>query len=111
MKNFYKISFASFTLLTFSLTLKAQTFTDVLGVDISTDVGWTEGGNFIDYDKDGDLDLFAGNNPRKSAVNYLYENDGLGNFTKIDTGIIVTDIVMTENGTWGDFDNDGWIGT
>lgn len=109
MKNLYKISFASLTLLTFSLTLKAQTFTDVFGVDISTDVGWTEGGNFIDYDKDGDLDLFAGNNPRKSAVNFLYENDGLGNFTKIDTGIIVTDIVMTENGTWGDFDNDGWI--
>jgi len=45
-------------LLIFTLTLSpvwAQNFTQIV---LPGDNGWTEGGNWIDYDDDGDLDLF-----------------------------------------------------
>jgi len=93
-------------LLIFTLTLSpvwAQNFTQIV---LPGDNGWTEGGNWIDYDDDGDLDLFLPNNRRSPNLNFLYRNDGNDVFAKVDTGIIVTDIVMSESGTWGDYDND-----
>jgi len=94
-------------LMIFTLTLSpvwAQNFTQIV---LPGDNGWTEGGNWIDYDDDGDLDLFLPNNRRSPNFNFLYRNDGNDVFAKVDTGIIVTDIVMSESGTWGDYDNDG----
>ena len=95
------------SLLIITLTLSsvwAQNFTRIVLTD---DNGWTEGGNWIDYDDDGDLDLFLPNNRRSANLNFLYRNDGNDVFTKVDTGVIATDIVMSESGTWGDYDNDG----
>jgi len=82
--------------LCYSTAAHAQNFTRIILAD---DNGWTEGGNWIDYDTDGDLDLFLPNNRRSPNLNFLYRNDGNDTFTKIDTGIIVTDAVMTESGT------------
>jgi hypothetical protein len=90
--------------LTLVLDGTAQVFSRLT---LSDDNGWTEGGNWIDYDSDGDLDLFLPNNRRSPNSNFLYRNDGGDVFTKVDTGIIATDVVMTESGTWGDYDNDG----
>lgn len=84
--------------------LPAQTFTQIT---LNDDNLWSEGGNWIDYDDDGDLDLFIPNNPRSPTVNSMYENNGDGTFTKQVFGILVTDGVMSESGTWGDYDNDG----
>jgi len=55
-------------LLIFTLNLSpvwAQNFTQIV---LPGDNGWTEGGNWIDYDDDGDLDLFLPNNRRSPAV-------------------------------------------
>ena len=82
----------------------AQVFTPIVLTD---DTRWSEGGNWIDYDGDGDLDLFVPNNPRSPTFNSLYENQGDGTFVRLTTGAIAQDIVMSESGTWGDIDNDG----
>ena len=93
------------TLLAFPLAI-GQSFT---AIELTDDRLWSEGGNWIDYDDDGDLDLFIPNNPRAPTVNSMYENNGDGTFTKQVFGILVTDGVMSESGTWGDYDNDGDI--
>ncbi|MBD3335010.1 MAG: hypothetical protein GF355_05800 [Candidatus Eisenbacteria bacterium] len=57
-----------------------------------------------DCDRDGDLDLAAGNGDFQSDdLNYLYRNDGTGNFTEEEAfGAGSTDGVV-----WGDYDADG----
>ena len=66
--------------------------------------------SWADYDNDGDLDLFVGNEESGQGFlknDYLYINNGDGTFTPA-TGItpIATDIVTTHS-SWGDLDNDG----
>ncbi len=59
---------------------------------------------WIDYDNDGDLDLFAVN--YTSVPNQLYRNDG-ATFVKLTTGSLVTDVTNAHGAAWGDFDLDG----
>jgi hypothetical protein len=116
------------------------TFTDVsakAGV-AGTKTRWGSGCAFVDYDRDGKLDLFVANYINldlatapvpesgpclykgvmvacgppglKGGANILYHNNGDGTFTDVSesTGILAA------NGTFGlgvltaDFDNDGW---
>ena len=116
------------------------TFTDVsekAGV-AGTKTRWGTGCSFIDYDRDGHLDLFVANyidldlatapvpesgpclyksimvacGPPglKGGKNILYHNNGDGTFTDVSESSGVTQV----NGTFGlgvltaDFDNDGW---
>jgi len=67
------------------------------------------GGAFVDYDNDGDLDLFMTH--LVTETNTLYRNDGHGSFTDITmaSGLGPPSRVYTSFGTgWLDFDNDGW---
>jgi enediyne biosynthesis protein E4 len=116
------------------------TFTDVslkAGV-AGTKTRWGSGAAFVDYDKDGDLDLFVANyidldlktapTPEtgpclykgvmvacgppglEGGVNILYRNDGDGTFTDMTEKAGITKTF----GTYGlgvvvaDLDNDGW---
>lgn len=68
------------------------------------DVAYSYGLSWADYDDDGDLDLFVANFDKE---NFLYENDGKGNFNPLTEG----DLAMEKGGaskghTWGDYDND-----
>ncbi len=81
------------------------TFTKIITGPIVTDGGNSPGGSWADYDNDGDLDLFVTNYFGEN--NFLYNNDGLGNFTKVTTGIIVNDGGDGVGSAWGDYDNDG----
>lgn len=69
------------------------------------------GGGWVDYDQDGDLDLFVVNGtvwvPPSSTTNFLYRNDGNGIFSKISQGLIVTEALLSECGSWADYDDDG----
>lgn len=58
--------------------------------------------NFIDYDLDGDRDIYLTN--YGGAPNRFYQNDG-GTFTKIDNELVYSGTCLAN--AWGDFDLDG----
>ncbi len=79
------------------------TFTKVTTGDIVNDGGHSHGAAWIDYDNDGDLDLYVANNGDND--NFLYMNEGNGSFTRIYNNI--TDVAGASMGVaWADYDND-----
>lgn len=86
------------------------TFTEVTTGDLVTDGGCSFGSNFGDYDNDGDLDLVVSNGfCSGQIVNFLYKNDGLGNFER-DLESLPDYTTPCSYGTaWGDVNNDGFL--
>ncbi|HEY6907417.1 MAG TPA: VCBS repeat-containing protein, partial [Ignavibacteriaceae bacterium] len=82
-----------------------QTFTKITDPNnpiatTSLDVNYS-GAAWIDYDNDGDLDLFT-------TKKYLFRNEGNGNFILLSTQIGMNMTPQLGNGiSWGDYDNDG----
>jgi len=73
-----------------------------------SDGGVSFGASWIDYDNDGWLDIYVGNQGSPAGQNnFLYHNEGDGSFTKITTEVIVNDGAVTYSHCWGDYDNDG----
>ena len=62
-------------------------------------------GAWADFDNDGDLDLYIGN---ENQPNQLFENDGNGRFTDTARQLGVADNGYAKGVTWGDFDHDGY---
>src|SRR5579862_4750176 len=68
----------------------------------------------VDFDKDGDLDLFVGGradaNYGNIPVSYLLENDGKGHFTICTDKRIpgLSHIGMVTSALWSDVDKNGW---
>ena len=78
-------------------------FTDVgtiVGVDAA---GETRQVSWIDYDNDGDLDLFVA---FRDAPNRLFRNDG-SRFTSVGKELGVDDPRRTVGAVWFDYDGDG----
>jgi hypothetical protein len=85
-------------------TVPAQTFTKITSPTnpIVTDqsTGY-DGATWVDYDGDGDLDLFVNQS-------FLYRNNGGDSFTRISTTIGSGIALATGNGNcWADYDADG----
>ncbi|HVF53634.1 MAG TPA: CRTAC1 family protein [Actinomycetota bacterium] len=60
--------------------------------------------NWLDYDSDGDLDLFVGNEERRGHPNVMFQNTR-GGFEIADAGV---DLEMgTVSSSWSDWDRDG----
>jgi hypothetical protein len=78
-------------------------------VDVAAEVGLTipnrsaRQTNWIDYDNDGDLDVYAAD---RSGENKLFRNMG-GRFTQVFAGVGPTDARPTVGACWLDIDNDG----
>lgn len=75
-----------------------------------------EGGNYgsiwVDYDNDGDPDLFIAKCRGGSSTakyNELFRNDGNGVFTNVSVEANMYDPVQTWSSAWNDFDNDGFM--
>jgi len=66
---------------------------------------YSESGNWVDYDNDGDLDLFITN--IRNEANFLFRNNGDETFTQITDGEIVSEKRSSTGSCWADFDNDG----
>lgn len=59
---------------------------------------------WVDYDADGDQDVFVVNDGK----NFLYNNSGDGKFRKVSSGEIVTDDEPSRSASWADYNNDGY---
>lgn len=75
-----------------------------------------QGGNygsvFVDYDNDGDPDLFIAKcrgGASTARINELHRNDGGGVFTNVSNAAHMADSVQTWSAAWADFDNDGYM--
>ncbi len=87
----------------------------------------TQTADWGDYDNDGDLDLFVGNETtgartgspgedllpaeehRQAHPAELFRNEGNGTFTEVAAGLGVDAVGFVKAVVWGDYDNDGWI--
>mgnify|MGYP002780031621 CR=1 FL=1 len=74
--------------------------------------GGNYGSIFVDYDNDGDSDLFiakcrGGNSGAK--IDELHRNDGNGIFTNVSEAAGMAEPSQSWSSAWADFDNDGWM--
>ncbi|MEK6675417.1 MAG: CRTAC1 family protein [Planctomycetota bacterium] len=69
----------------------------------------TQAGSWADYDNDGWLDLFIGNESSAEEVHpcELYHNNGDGTFTDVAKELGVAHIGFVKAAVWGDYNNDG----
>lgn len=88
-------------------TVSAQTFTDITAIAGINVTGLGNTCAWVDYDVDGDLDLFATNSSFGGQTVWLYRNDGSLPFTDVtaQAGLMGYDI---RSSVWGDYDNDGY---
>ena len=84
----------------------SQDFTKATVGSFVNDGGASRSVNFIDYDNDGDLDLYVSNGKRFGQVSFLYRNDG-GSFTRLFGTTPFNDSLPFDGSSWADFDNDG----
>ncbi|RZJ67805.1 MAG: T9SS type A sorting domain-containing protein [Flavobacterium sp.] len=75
---------------------------------------WAQGGNYgsiwVDYDNDGDSDLFiakCGGGGGGGQIDELHRNNGNGTFTNISIAANLAEPSQSWSSAWGDFDNDG----
>ena len=80
-------------------------FTRITDGDIPNDGGSSMAAAWGDYDNDGDPDLYVTNAGGEN--NFLYRNEGGGNFVRITSGDLVNDGADSRSASWGDYDNDG----
>ena len=68
----------------------------------------TQAAGFADYDNDGDLDLYIGNEHagEMHAPSQLFRNNGDGTFTDVATDAGVQNFRFAKGVSWGDFDRD-----
>ena len=79
-------------------------FTRQLAGAIATDVSNAQEAQWVDYDHDGDLDLFV---VSVNQQNLLYRNDGSGEFSRMNAGALTQDTATWQSAAWGDYDGDG----
>ena len=81
---------------------------------IPSDNSGNYGSIWVDYDNDGDLDLYIAkcrlgvSNPNDGRrINLLFQNDGSGNFTEVGVAAGLVPYAQSWSAGFEDFDNDG----
>jgi hypothetical protein len=83
------------------------TFTEVAQEVGITDISYTMGAMFFDYDNDGDQDLYITHD--NNAPNLLYQNDGSGHFTDVAQAAGANVRANGMGVDFGDINNDGLL--
>lgn len=84
-------------------------FSEVTSGDLVNDFGCSFSSSFEDYDNDGDLDIAVSNGFCNGTIlNFLYQNDGQGNFTRDLSSITDLNTPCSYGCAWGDANNDGF---
>jgi len=82
------------------------TFTDAGSASGTDDSGTSQSAAWGDYDNDGDLDLYVGD---EGVGNRLYRNNDDGTFTDVGSTSGTDDAGLARAVAWGDYDNDGYL--
>jgi hypothetical protein len=84
-------------------------FTKITVAPMLADTAWSLPA-WVDYDGDGDADLFIARrrSDDEPLHNALWRNDGSGHFTQV-TNALTDDLKAFAAGVWADFDNDGLL--
>jgi hypothetical protein len=77
-------------------------------------VGGNYGSIWVDYNNDGNLDLFiakcsGGGQGATAKFNELHRNNGDGTFTDVSVESGLRDPLQTWSSAWGDFNNNGYM--
>jgi hypothetical protein len=105
--NYLKSIITALVLIFLNIFLaKAQTFTKVTSGSFVNDGSASRSVNFVDYDGDGDPDLFVSNGKRFGQFDFLYNNNN-GVFTRVLGITLVLDSLPSDGSSWADIDNDG----
>jgi len=85
------------------------TFEDVTEAAGLLDAYSTQTADWADYDGDGWLDLYVGNESvgRRRNPNQLFRNNGDGTFSDVAAAVGADVVGFTKGVVWGDYDNDG----
>lgn len=87
-----------------------SSFTMITNEPMLQNSGWTTVNSWSDYDNDGDLDLYKNERIGPNFIGFLYENDGSGQFSEVNSSIagdIANAVISPQGGGWFDYDNDG----
>jgi hypothetical protein len=91
------------------------TFTQVNNSGVTSEAGDWRGCSWVDYDNDGNLDVFITSTDDNGipSQNQLFHNNGDGTFTKMTAGnagpIVSTAAGGSEGPVWADYDRDGFV--
>lgn len=103
-----------------------STFTESASKYGIDDNGHSTQASFMDYDQDGDMDLYVANyppakpstpiayykskmeNPTLEESDHLYRNNGNNTFTDVTEAAGILNFGLTLSANIGDFNNDGW---
>ncbi len=80
-------------------------FIQVVEGEPVTTAGWTEGVNWVDYDNDGDLDIFY--TTQWDSKNELFRNESNGILKKVEAGDLTSKESSSTTACWCDYDLDG----
>ncbi len=84
------------------------TFTDITAsANAGDSIRYAFAPAFLDYDKDGDLDIFIAND--RLAPTTLLRNNGDSTFTNVSAAAGAKEIMDGMSATVGDFNNDSWL--